>query len=54
MHKSNAEQAAVNFFLWLSWHPEDYQGAAEFASDSLDTEEDLDELIQVFENEVEN
>ena len=48
---TNAEQAAVNFALWVKWHPGDFKGAAKFASDYLDCESDLDELIQILARE---
>ena len=46
----NAKQAFKNYQLWLSWYPGDIKGAIEFASDYLETEQDVNE----FENEIKN
>jgi len=43
-----AKQAYKNYQLWLSWYPNDIKGAIDFASDYLETEQDVDE----FEKEI--
>jgi hypothetical protein len=45
----NVQFALVNYGLWLSWYPGDFKGAIEFAGDSLDTVEEVDEFSKEIE-----
>lgn len=44
---TNTQQAFTNFLLWLSWYPADYKGAVAFASDYLETEQDVNDLEEM-------
>lgn len=47
--KDNVQYAVTNFMLWLSWYPNDFGRAVQFAGDCLDTEEEIDRFTKEIE-----
>lgn len=42
--KTNAENAFINYLMWLKNYPSDYKGATAAASDFIDTVYDMDQF----------
>lgn len=45
--KSNATLAFESYIEWLRWHPQDYKGATEAASDFIEDKADMDEFENI-------